>query len=152
VTGLVDRYIRSFRPSLIVPGNPYLFPVGLKAKAPHKLSQQIRKVLADWVGIYMTPHQFRHFAGKILKKHSPKGVGATTDLLGHKDVRTADIYYSEPDTLSAGRQFDEIMEEERRKILLRGRRRCDPARLDPRGMAGIGSSCLGRRDRGRGHF
>ena len=121
-TALVDRYIRRFRPSLAVPGNPYLFPVGLRHKCAHALSQQIRRVLADWIGIEMTPHQFRHFAMRLIRQHSPGATAAGTDLLGHKDDRTATAY-SETDTLMAGRHFDEILEAERTKArLYRGRR------------------------------
>jgi integrase len=79
-------------------------------------------VLADWVGIDMTPHQFRHHAGRVLQRHSPGAFSAITQLLGHKDVRTAIRYYSELDTLSAGRHFDEILEAEHTKARLSGRR------------------------------
>ena len=121
-TALVDCYIRRFRPSLAPPGNPYLFPVGSRQKGPHGLSQQIRRVLADWVGIDMTPHQFRHFAGRVMQQHSPGAFAAIAQLLGHKDVRTTIAYYAELDTLSAGRQFDAFLEAERSKARLRGRR------------------------------
>jgi integrase len=122
VTALVDRYIRRFRPTLATPGNPYLFPVGSRHKFPHALSQQIREALADWVGIHMTPHQFRHFAGRLMQQRSPGAFGAIAQLLGQKDVRTAIRYYSGLDTLSAGRHFDEILEAERNHMRLRGRR------------------------------
>jgi integrase len=121
VTALVDRYIRRFRPSLAAPGTPYLFPVGSRHKYPHALSKQIRAALADWVGIHMTPHQFRHFAGRLIQQHSPGGSTVTTQLLGHKDIRTASRYYSEQDTLSAGRLFDEILEAERSNMRMRRR-------------------------------
>jgi integrase len=122
-TALVDRYVRRFRPCLAAPGNPYLFPVESGQKGPHGLSQQIRRALADWVGIDMTPHQFRHFAGRLVQQHSPGAFAAIAQLLGHRDVRTAITYYSGLDTLSAGRHFDEILEAERSKARLRGRRR-----------------------------
>src|SRR5215469_11893804 len=120
-TTLVDRYIRRFWPSLAAPGNPYLFPVGSTHKDPHVLSQQIRKALADWVGIDMTPHQFRHFAARLMQQHSPGAFGAIAQLLGHRDPKTAMAYYAELDTLSAGRQFDQLLEAERSKARLRGR-------------------------------
>jgi integrase len=120
-TALVDRYIRRFRPSLAVPGNPYLFPVGPRHKCAHALSQQIRRVLADWIGIEMTPHQFRHFAMRLIRQHSPGATAVGTELLGHKDDRTATAY-SETDTLTAGRHFDEILEAERTKARLYRRR------------------------------
>jgi integrase len=142
-TALVDRYIRRFRPSLVEPGNPYLFPVGSRHKDPHALSQQIRGALADWVGIHMTPHQFRYFAGRLMQQHSPGAYGAIAQLLGHKDIRTAICYYSELDTLSAGRHFDEILEAERSNLRIRSGvdpavsplgcvARCRPARLASR--------------------
>jgi integrase len=122
VTTLLDRYLRRFRPALAEPGNPYLFPVGPTRKGSHGFSQQIRAALADWVGIDMTPHQFRHFAGRVMQQHSPGAFAAIAQLLGHKDVRTTIAYYAELDTLSAGRQFDAFLEVERTKARLRGRR------------------------------
>jgi integrase len=122
-TALIDRYIRRFRSSLAAPGNPYLFPVGSGHKTPHKLSQQIRKVLADWVGIYMTPHQFRHFAGRVLQQRCHYPSSAIAQLLAHKDVNTARTYYAPPDTLTAGRLYDEILEAERIKAQSHRRKR-----------------------------
>jgi integrase len=122
-TALIDRYIRRFRSSLGAPSNPYLFPVGSGHKGPPKLSQQIRRVLADWVGIYMTPHQFRHFAGRVLQQHCRDPYPAITQLLAHKDVRTAMTYYGPPDTLSAGRFYDEIVESARIKAQSQRRKR-----------------------------
>lgn len=120
-TTLIDRYLRRFRPCLAESGNPYLFPVGSRKKNTPGLSQQIRRAIADWVGIDMSAHQFRHFAGRIIKQHSPEAYGSIADLLGHKDIDTARAYYSEIDTLSAGRQFDLFLEDERNKARLRRR-------------------------------
>ena len=126
-TTLIDRYIRRFRPSLAAAGNPYLFPVEARHKNPHGMSQQIRVAIANWVGIDMTPHQFRHFAARIIKQRSrgdSRGAdGAIADLLGHKSLETARAFYSEIDTLSAGRLFDEFLEAELKKARLPGRGR-----------------------------
>jgi integrase len=121
-TTLVDRYLRRFRPSLAAAGNRYLFPVGSGHNDQAALSQQIRAAIADWVGIDMTPHQFRHFAGRVMQQHSPGAFAAIAQLLGHKDVRTTIAYYAEHDTLSAGRQFDVFVEAELSKARSRGRR------------------------------
>jgi integrase len=112
VTSLVDRHLQRFRPTRAAPGNPYLFPVGSKSKNPHELSQQIRRIIADSVGISMTPHQFRHLAGLLMQKHSPGSFAAYAQLLGHKHVQTAVNFYARLDTLSAGRHFDAILEQE----------------------------------------
>jgi integrase len=111
VTTVVNRHIRDFRPMRAQPGNPYLFPVGSTHKSPAVLSAQIKRVIADWVGIDMTPHQFRHLAGFLMQKHRPGSLAALAQLLGH-DIRTTLRYYAELDTVSAGREFDEIIEAE----------------------------------------
>jgi len=71
VTGLVDRFVRDCRPRLAKPDNFYLFPGRSTHKTPNWLSRQIRDVIAHWVGIDMTPHQFRHLAGLLMQKKSP---------------------------------------------------------------------------------
>jgi integrase len=110
VTPIIDRYLKKYRPLIAPPGNPYLFPVGAKSKRPIDLSLQIHRVIADCIGIDMTPHQYRHFAGKILKEHSPDSFATFSQLLGHKSLQTAHKFYSRVDTLSAGRHFDAILE------------------------------------------
>jgi integrase len=120
-TALVDRYLRRFRPSLAEPGNPYLFPIGSNHKRPAFRSQQIREAIAHWVGIDMTPHQFRHFAGRLMLQHSPGAFAAVAQLFGHRDPDTVTAYYSGIDILSAGRHFDAILEAEYSKQ--RSRRR-----------------------------
>jgi integrase len=71
----------------------------------------------------MTPHQFRHFAGRLMLQHSPGAFAAAAQLLGHKDDNTTRSSYSGIDTLSAGRQFDAFLEAERTKARSRGRKR-----------------------------
>ena len=50
-------------------------PTCSQSVSPIKLqigfSRQIRDVIADWVGIDMTPHQFRHLAGLLMQRNSP---------------------------------------------------------------------------------
>ena len=112
VTSIVDRFIRDFRPMLAKPDNRYLFPVGSHHKDSKGFSREIRQVIAHWVGIDMSAHQFRHLAGLLMQKNSPGSVAALAQLLGHKCIDTAARYYAEPDTLSAGREFDAIVEAE----------------------------------------
>jgi len=124
VTGVVDRFVRDFRPRLAKPDNFYLFPGRSTHKTPNWLSRQIRDVIAHWVGIDMTPHQFRHLAGLLMQKKSPGSFAALAQLLGHKRIDTVLRYYAELDTLSAGREFDAIVESELAKAHLsrRGRK------------------------------
>jgi integrase len=108
VTTLLDRFRRDFRPRIAEPGNPYLFPVGSDHKSAVVLSQAIRRAIAKWVGIYMTPHQFRHLAGLLLHDD----LEALAQLLGDKSIRTVRNHYSELNTLEIGRRFDAIIRSE----------------------------------------
>ena len=71
----------------------------------------------------MTPHQFRHLTGLLMQRNSPGSFAALAQLLGHKKIETVIRYYAELDTLSAGREFDAIVEGELAKAYLprRGR-------------------------------
>ena len=80
-------------------------------------------MIADWVGIDMTAHQFRHFAGLLMQKHSPGSFTTFAQLLGHRNVQTAVNFYARLDTLSAGRHFDAILEQELEKARTYGRER-----------------------------
>lgn len=112
VTTVVDRFVRDFRPQLAKPGNPYLFPVGSTHKTPKYLSREIRQVIGEWVGIDMSAHQFRHLAGLLTQRKTPGSFAMLADLLGDKSIATVRRYYAELDTLSAGREFDAIVEAE----------------------------------------
>jgi integrase len=108
VTARLDRFRRNFRPRLAEPGNPYLFPRGSGHREPAVLSQAIRRVIADWIGIDMTAHQFRHLAG-LLMHDDLEGLAT---LLGDKNTRTVRNHYSELQTLDIGRRFDAIIKAE----------------------------------------
>lgn len=123
VTAMLDRFIRHFRPLLIQTDNPYLFPVGSRYKHERVLSKQIRRMIENRVGVHMTPHQFRHWAARLMQEHSPGAYAAIAQLLGHKNLHTVIAYYAELDTLSAGRHFDTLLDAALAKARLpRGRR------------------------------
>ena len=122
-TLLVDRYLERYRPVLAPPGNRYLFPVGSGHKAPHDLSVQLRRVIADWLGVDMTPHQYRHFAADLIEQRLPGSAALIARFLGHKNDQTASKYYIRRNGLAAGQLFDQILQEERRAARSRLRRR-----------------------------
>jgi hypothetical protein len=109
VTALLDRFRRDFRPRIAEPGNPYLFPARSHHKDAAVLSQAIKQCIADWVGIHMTPHQFRHLAGLLMHDD----LEALALLLGDKSTRTVRNHYAELNTLEIGRRFDAIIQSER---------------------------------------
>jgi hypothetical protein len=57
-----------------------------------------------------------------MQKNKPGSFAALAQLLGHKRIETVIRYYAELDTLSAGRDFDAILETEIAKARLPRRR------------------------------
>ena len=122
-TRLLDRYLKQFRPSLDPGDSPFLFVVrGGGPKSQTTLFQQITQAIQTHVGVRMTPHQFRHFAAKLMLEHSPGAFSATSQLLGHRNHKTTVKFYSGIDTLTAGRHFDGILAAERARTALTGRK------------------------------
>jgi integrase len=118
VTRLLDRYLKRFRAALEPGDSQALFVAqGGKPKSQTTLSQQLTAVIRDRVGVRMTPHQFRHFAAKLLLEHSPGAFAAAGQLLGHRNPKTTINFYAGIDTLTAGRHFDTILAAERARTV-----------------------------------
>ena len=117
-TRLLDLYLTQFR-SLLDPGDSqFLFVVrGGQQKHQYTLSQQLKQLFEKHVGVHITPHQFRHFAAKLMLEHSPGAFAATSQLLGHRNLQTTLKFYTGIDTLTAGRHFDRILAAERARTL-----------------------------------
>jgi integrase len=122
---LLDRYLARFRPALVKGDCPFLFPGedGLGCKDQGTLSQQLVEIIETRVGIRLTPHQFRHLAARLLLRAAPGAFGAAQQLLGHKHLKTTTAFYAGIDTLTAGRQYDQILEATRAQLPRRPPRR-----------------------------
>jgi integrase len=113
-TRLLDLYLRQFRPYLGAADSPFLFTArGGGPKSQATLSLQLTDLIWKRVGVRMTPHQFRHFAARLMLAHSPGAFAATGHLLGHRNLQTTTKFYAGLDTLTAGRHFDRILAAER---------------------------------------
>ncbi|MBV8613974.1 MAG: site-specific integrase, partial [Acetobacteraceae bacterium] len=123
-TRLLDRYLARYRPLLDPGESRFLFVAqGGRPKSQTTLSQQLTGLIRDRVGVRMTPHQFRHFAAKLLLEHSPGAFAAAGQLLGHRNTQTTVAFYAGVDTLTAGRHFDGILAAERARVAGAGRGR-----------------------------
>jgi integrase len=122
---LLDRYLARFRPALVKGECPFLFPGedGRGCKDQGTLSQQLIEIIETRVGIRLTPHQFRHLAARLLLRAAPGAFGAAQQLLGHKHLKTTTAFYAGIDTLTAGRQYDRILEATRAQLPRRPSRR-----------------------------
>jgi integrase len=91
---LLDLYLTSARPVLCgVPGT-LLFPGRSGRPKTHSaIKNQISGMVYKELGIRMTPHQFRHVAGKIVLDQMPGALSLVSDLLGHKSTETARRFY-----------------------------------------------------------
>jgi integrase len=63
----------------------------------------IQKAVLKHVGIKMSPHQFRHLAGKIALDDNPGAYEHVSQLLGHRDRKTTVRFYAGINTRRAGR-------------------------------------------------
>ena len=90
----------------------FLFPGedGLSCKFQGSLSEQLVALIQTRVGVRITPHQFRHLAARVVLRAAPGAYGTAQQLLAHKRLKTTMGFYAEIDTLSAGRQYDQILQ------------------------------------------
>ena len=106
VTGLVDEYVKTFRPLLLKLSNDFLFPgQGGRPKSFNNLSQQIAKLVHDELGVRLTAHQFRHLMGKIFLDNNPGQYEVLRRVLGHRSIDTTIAYYAGEETRSAVQHF-----------------------------------------------
>lgn len=93
------------------------------AKSPNALSRQIARYLEREIGIYMTGHTFRHVTGYLYLKDNPGDYETVRQLLGHKDIKTTMTFYAAMDKRCASKRVNAFLEEKRRKLVPRIRRR-----------------------------
>ena len=120
-------YLREIRPLLSAdPGGDLFVSKGGKRKSQETLSQQFTEIIAERIGIHMTPHQFRHFAAFVYLEEHPEDFQSVTDLLGHAWAKTTAIYAGSSGR-RASRVYGEHVIEQRRTLGLRRRRRKGPS-------------------------
>jgi integrase len=81
---------------------------------------QVGKATFRHLGIRLTPHQFRHLAGKLVLDARPGAHELVRALLGHRSITTTLRYYAGLEQESAAQHYDEVIEQIRSTA---GRRR-----------------------------
>jgi integrase len=74
-----------------------------RARTQATIALAIEKTVMKYVGVRLTPHQFRHLAAKIMLDETPGAFVLVQQLMGHKDIQTTTNYYAGIDTRRAGR-------------------------------------------------
>jgi integrase len=107
---LLDLYLNEHRPHLVESGSPWLFP---GQNGDHKrsvtLSDQLSGIIFKKTGIRMTPHQFRHLAGKLILMQNPGAYETVRRVLGHQNLKTTTNFYSDMGSGAAVKSYDETI-------------------------------------------
>jgi integrase len=80
------------------------------------ISVSIEKTVLKYVGVRLTPHQFRHLAAKIMLDHNPGAYELVRQLMGHKNMQTTTNFYAGIDTRRAGRAHCELLSRLKRNL------------------------------------
>jgi integrase len=94
-----------------------------KPKIPAAITTAIKKTVLRYLGVTITPHQFRHLAAKIILDGNPGAYELVRQLLGHKSLKTTTNFYAGVDTRRAGRAHAELVTMLRESKLGRARYR-----------------------------
>jgi len=78
-------------------------------RALSTLRVAIQRAVLRRVGIWITPHQFRHLAGRIHLDANPGHYEPLRQILGHATLRTTTRFYAGPNTRQAGRAHAELI-------------------------------------------
>jgi integrase len=85
-----------------------------KPRPQGALAVAIEKTVLKYVGVRLTPHQFRHLAAKIILDQNPGAFELVRELMGHKNIQTTINFYAGIDTKRAGRAQIELIAKIRR--------------------------------------
>jgi hypothetical protein len=102
-------------------------------KSQETLTDQIIKTIEVYLGIDMSPHQFRHLAGSSYLDENPEDTETVKNLLGHAWTKTTAIYVGSS-SRRAGKAYNRFVFEQREALKLKRKRqrvRKPKKELDP---------------------
>jgi integrase len=94
------------------------------------ITTTIMKAIRRYLGVKLTPHQFRHLAAKIILDNNPGAYELVRQLLGHTSLSTTTMFYAGIDTRRAGRAHADLIIKLRESKLGRRRRQRPPSRSE----------------------
>jgi integrase len=123
----VARRLRWYRRCILPrlgadPNGPLFVTDKGKLKDQRTVSIQIIKTMERFLGIHMTPHQFRHFCGASYLEAHPEDLETVRILLGHGWSKTTRIYVGSSGR-RASRAYGDFLFGQRAKLKLRKPRR-----------------------------
>jgi integrase len=97
-----------------------------KLRSQNAIGIAIEKAVRRYVGVRITPHQFRHLAAQLHLDAHPHAHESLRQLLGHKNLKTTVNFYAGLNTRRAGRAHAELITKLREAKFGRARRRGKP--------------------------
>jgi integrase len=123
----VARRLRWYRRQVLprlnadVNGDLFVTERGSRKKQP-TLTIQITRTIMRHVGIYMTPHQFRHFGATSYLEQHPEDFETARAILGHAWSKTTRIYAGSS-SRRASRAYNQYLFKQREALKLQRLRR-----------------------------
>jgi integrase len=110
-TALLRLYLEKYRPLLCEDGSTHLFPGhdGAGHKHDATLREQIQLCVLKRCGLKVHPHLFRHITAKVILDANPGAHGMVQRVLGHKNIRTTQTFYTGMETAAAFRAHDALI-------------------------------------------
>jgi Phage integrase family len=97
-----------------------------KPRTAAAIKVAIERTVLRYLGVKITPHQFRHLAAKISLDANPGAYELVRQLLGHKNLKSTTNSYAGIDTRRAGRAHADLIMKIRETNSGQGRRRRKP--------------------------
>jgi integrase len=124
---LLDLFIAKYRPLLIHEPSLYLFPARNGGpRLRQTLWATITKLTRRYVGVAVSPHQFRHLAADFYLRARPGECEVVRRFLGHRSINTTTGSYAGDEVDAAIRLHDQNilrLREQAPVVLAHGRRR-----------------------------
>ena len=126
-TALADRlhtYRNEITPAVIGrrPDIVFITRTG-RPRSQAAIAIAIQKAILRYLGVKLTPHQFRHLAAKIVLDAHPGAYELVQQLLGHTSLKSTTSFYAGIDTRRAGRAHADLIMQLRESKISRGVRR-----------------------------
>jgi len=100
-------------------------------KSQETLTDQLNKTLASFLGVDMSPHQFRHLGGSSYLDENPEDTETVKALLGHAWTKTTRIYVGSA-SRRASKAYNRFVFDRREALKLKGKPRRTPSRKKER--------------------
>jgi integrase len=125
---VVHHYVDRYRDILDPASGAYIFPAARGrdgSRNPGTFARDIKRAIAEYVGVTMNVHLFRGFAAKILLEDNPGALEDLRRILGHRGLNTILAHYAALAPAAAARRYDALIEKSREdsKHLVRQRSR-----------------------------